>query len=133
MPNAFQAAEAKSSAALSRLMGEEVELIPWKAGGDFVAGGPDPDRPAPDEPFRAILSGALGAMNSSGDRADNFRAGMLTRERSATVDATHMPAGVKAGDRIKAIEQPGQPVYEITADPIWDGMNRWILPLVTAP
>ncbi len=133
MPSKFAAAVAKSSAAVARHEAEDVLFIPWKAGGDFTAGGPDPDRPAPAEPFRAILSGALGSMNSSGDRADNFRGSLVTRDRQLTVDAPDLPAGVRRGDHFQAIEQEGQPVYELTADPIWDGASRWFLPLVYVP
>lgn len=130
MPNVFTAAAAKSSAAVARLMGERIAHIPWKAGGDFTAGGPDPGRPAPAEPFRAILSGALGSMNSSGDRADNFRATVLTRDRQLTVDAPDMPAGILEGDHFKALDQPGEPEFEAVAAPVWDGMSRWFVYLV---
>lgn len=134
MPNIFSAADAKASAALSRVMGERIQWLPWKAGGDFTAGGADPDR-APAQPviFTAILSGALGRMNSSGDRADNFRGYVTTRDRELSIDQADFPdVAIKLGDHFKALDQPGEPEFEAVASPLPDGSgSRIIIPLVT--
>lgn len=129
MPNIFTAADARSSAAVSRIFGEDLRWIPWKKGGYSSAGGPDPDRTGAD--FRGTLMGGLGSQNASGDRDGDFSASVTTRDRSITVDRRDWPAGVKNGDRIQALEQPGQPLFEIAGEPVDDGSgNRIICPLV---
>lgn len=130
MASSFAAADALSSAAVSRFMGEKLQLIPWIGAGRFTAGGPDPARPAVE--FWGILAGALGSQNIGGDRkGSDFQGSVTTRDRMLSVDLVDWP-GAKKGDRVRAIEQPGQPLYEIVADPLIDGMNRYQAPMVTS-
>lgn len=128
--NLFAAADAKSSAAVSLIFGERLKLIPWKSGRYTQAGGADPDREAVE--FRGTLAGELGTQNMSGDRAENFTGSVTTRDRTVTADTRDWPAHGKNGDRIQALDLPGQPLYEIAGEPVDDGSgNRVIVPLVT--
>lgn len=130
MTSRFQAADAKSSAAIDYLFGEELQLLPWSQGGGYTTGGgPDTSREVVD--FTGTLSGALGSQDTAGDRrGGNFQGSITTRDRTVTVDYAQWPDGAKQGDRIKAKGQPGQPLYEIAGEPARDGMNRWIVPMV---
>lgn len=128
MPSSFAAADAKSSAAVSATFGEDLRFLPWTRGGYTTGGGADNSRSAVT--FKAILSGSLGSQNSSGDRPQNFTLDVNTRNRRVSCDLQAWPASARKGDRIKALDQPGQPTYEISEEPVIDGMNRWIADMV---
>lgn len=133
MPSLFAAADAMSSAAVDFVFGEELTLLPRVQGGYTSGGGPDPDR----EPvtFTGTLSGALGTQDSGGDRrGGDFRGEVTTRDRQVTADIANWPSSAKLGDFIEATDLRGQKVrYEIIGEPVTDGMNRYIVPLVNAP
>lgn len=102
-----------------------------KSGQYTQAAMPDPDRASVD--IRGVLAGELGTQPVSGDRPSEGFGGvsMTTRDRTATVEPHLWPAYAKRGDRIQALEQAGQPLFEITEDPHDDGTgNRIIIPLV---
>lgn len=129
MPSIFDAADAKSSAAISSVFGIKLRLIPMKTGkGILAAPGPDPDREPVD--FQGIIAGALGDQNISGDRNGKFAGTVSTRDRAMSVNAPDWPAHAREGDRIQAIEEAGQPLYDIVSEPRLDGMNRIVANLV---
>lgn len=129
MTSLFAAADALSSAAVDFVYGEQLMLLPRVVGGYTTGGGPDPDRPA--QQFTGTLSGALGTQDTGGDRrGGDFQGNVTTRDRQVTADITAWPTWARIGDHIQALEQPGQPRYEIVGEPLNDGMNRYIVPLV---
>lgn len=131
MASSFAAADALSSAAVSRIMGERLRFLPRKNSDGYTSGTiDDPDREPVD--FIGTLSGAIGRQNSSGDRGSNFTNNATTRDRTVTADLRDWPEGATKGDRIQALELPGQPVYELVEKPLFDGMNRMIGALVRA-
>lgn len=120
--NAFAAADALCSAAVSSVMGESMELHPWKSGRYSTAGAADPDRPV--VPFTGTYSGAMGTVKFGGDRAGHDMEGTITtRERIITADLRDWPVSAQKGDRIKLLDQVGQPMLEIVAINN-DGLNR---------
>lgn len=131
MPNIFAAADAKSSAAVSLIFGERLRLIPQRSGRLTVASGADPDREVKD--FIGTLSGELGTLSLSGqERGGGFQSGINFRDRAVTADYKDWPAWAKVGDLIKALDQPGEPEFKISAEPVDDGSgNRVIAALVT--
>ena len=129
MVSRFAAADALSSAAVSLVYGEELEFIPWKKGQYADPGGPDPERAA--VVFKGTYGGAIGDQNIGGDRrGSDFRGTVTTKDRVITADNRDWPAGAQQGDRIKALEQPGQPVSEIVSINA-DGVNRVIVQMVS--
>ena len=131
MPNIFTAADAKSSAAVSRIFGEQLLLIPMKTGRFTQGASEDTERLQVE--FRGTLTGELGTQSVSGDRPSEGFGGvqMTTRDRTVTVQPHLWPAHAKIGDRIQAIEMPEQPMFEITGTPLDDGTgNRILVPLV---
>lgn len=132
MPNIFATADARSSAVADRINGERLRLIPWNAGGEYVlAGAPDTTRPQAE--FIGILSGALGSQNSGGDRrGGDFPSSVSTRDRQISVDKRNWPAHAREGDRIQALDQQGEPMFEMVEEPRSDGGARIITPLVRA-
>lgn len=130
MPTGFAAADAKSSAAVDRFMGETLLLLPQRSGGEYTqASIPDPDRPPVE--FKALLSGATTTQNLKGDRSGYAfnSANVIVRERSISVTRSNWPAGAREHDHVRAVDQPGQPVYRMSA-PVDDGMNRVVCQLV---
>lgn len=131
MPSLFAAADALSSAAVDFVYGEQLRLLPRTPAGYTSGGGPDPDRVPVD--FIGTLSGELGTQDTGGDRrGGDFQGEVTTRDRTVTADITRWPPSGKVGDHIQAVGQPGQPRYEIVGEPVTDGMNRYIVPLVNA-
>lgn len=111
----FSAADAQASAAISRVFGDMVRLVPWRKGGEYTkAGGPDPSRlPPPD--FQATIMGEASSQMLAGDRRGTaFEGGSIrTRDRVMFVDLPSWPDGVRQGDRVVALAEAGQPTYEI--------------------
>ena len=133
MPSRFAAADAKSSAAVDFVYGEELRLLPRTPAGYTSGGQADPDREEAD--FVGTLSGALGTQDSGGDRrGGDFQGEVTTRDRTVTADLKNWPATARKHDLIQATELNGNIVrYEIVGEPVTDGMNRMIAPLVNAP
>lgn len=131
MPTIFAAADALSSAAVSHVFGETLQLIPWNGASRFSAGAQDDTRQIQD--FIGALTGAIGSQNLKGDASgENFLGSVTTQDRMISVDQKDWPAQGREKDRIRAIEQAGQPLYEITSI-VPDRVNRIIVNLVAVP
>lgn len=126
----FAAADAKASAAVSRVLGEPVELHPWKpTRGYTTAGGADPGRAVAT--FTATIGGAMGSQKIAGDRPGNdiYGPGVTSRESVISADLRDWPAYARIGDRIRQVSQAGQPWFEIAAMNT-DKLNRAYAKLV---
>lgn len=132
MPNKFTVADAKASAAVDFIYGEQLQRIPWSVGGGYTTHGePDPSRLVIN--FLGTITGALSTQDTGGDRrGGDFRGELTTRDRTVTADMLRWPADTKQGDRIRAMDMEGQPLFEIVGEPHSDGINRMIANLVTA-
>lgn len=114
MKNLFAAADAQSSAAISRIHGERILLLPWRPARKFVPGAPDETRAQAE--FVSVLSGAIGQQNMKGEATGyDFVATATIRDRKLSTDVRDWPAQARDGDRVQALDLPGQPIYEITS------------------
>lgn len=126
MPSAFATRFQARHNRLEKRFGESVQFMPWVAGG-YLAGGPDPDRPA-RQIDGVIFSETPTEQRTSGDAIGHGRFGVLipgdkimaSFPASAFTTPDDWP---RDKDRLARIDAPGAPVFALVK-PQFDGVSE---------
>lgn len=113
MPNPFREAAAAHSAAVDQVYGEQLRLLPQASGGDFTAGGADPDRP--EKEFVGAVTRRPLDLKRQGVGVNGQPNARLA---GATLQVSFSPLlglDVRAGDLVVRLEEAGQPVLRLSA------------------
>jgi len=132
MGSPFNRLDQLASASVEAVFGERVRFVPVK-GGKYTEGARDPDREEKD--FTAVVTVDQGVQRTDGDSiGDKFGIGIVGAPIRISVNASLFPVpdkSLRKGDRLIALERPGQPVFEVVR-PAPDNATRIVIFCVEA-